>query len=71
MAVLAGSEQPGMQGPLWGGWAVRALGSLLSPHYSMLAEKLINLRCFFTAVGQFLFSMNLPNTHTNNKYPGG
>lgn len=79
MAALHCSEQPGMPGPLWGGWAVgrhraamRALRSLLSPHYSMLAEKLINLRCFFAALGQFLFSVNLPNSHIQlNKHPGG
>lgn len=56
------SEHPGMHGPL-GRAAVRTLGSLLSPHYSVLTEKLISLRCFFAALGQFLFSVNLPNTH--------
>lgn len=79
VAVFIGSEHPGMHGPLWEGWAVgrhraavRALGSLLSPQYSMLAEKLIGLRRFFAAVGKFLFSVNLPNTHIQlNKHPGG
>lgn len=57
--------------PLWGGWAVGALGSLLIA-LSLLAEKLISLRCFFAASGQFLFSVNLPDTHIQlHKHPGG
>lgn len=68
MVALASSQQPGS--PLgrvaeeWeGGHGLagdsrRTLALLLFPHYLMPAEKLINLRCCFAALDQFLLYLN-------------
>lgn len=77
--ALASSQQPEMPGPLWGRWqgsgrvgcglwagtglGRRALASLLSPPYLTSAEKLINLRCRFVALGQFLLYLNESAQH--------
>lgn len=50
---------------LWAGTGLgrRALASLLSPPYLTPAEKLINLRCRFAALGQFLLYLNESAQH--------